>query len=127
MKQALLVLLGALLYAAGVLLSCRKKTGKGGIFRNDIRDILGEGKNVSLREKSRLTTMIMLAGAALGTIGAYINLTVTLLGVALLFGGLWLHLRWYRCPHCGASLGRNGIPKYCPGCGEAIDADRKEP
>lgn len=44
MKQALLVLLGALLYAAGVLLSCRKKTGKGGIFRNDIRDILGEGK-----------------------------------------------------------------------------------
>ena len=48
---------------------------------------------MSLREKSRLTTMIMLAGAALGTIGAYINLTVTLLGVALLFGGLWLHLR----------------------------------
>lgn len=82
---------------------------------------------MSLREKSRLTTIIMLAGAVVGTVGAYINLTVTLLGAALMIGGLLLYLHWYRCPYCGASLGRNGIPKFCPNCGEAIDPDEKTP
>ena len=80
---------------------------------------------MSLKEKTRLTTVIMLAGALVGCVGAYINLTVTLIGAAMMVGGLMLHLRWYRCPHCGASLGRNGIPRFCPNCGETIDPDEK--
>ena len=82
---------------------------------------------MSLKQKTTLSTLIMIAGMLTAAVGAYTHVAMALIGAAVLFAGLLLHLRWYRCPHCGAFLGRDSIPNFCPSCGVAIDPDRKTP
>ena len=49
------------------------------------------------------------------------------LGTLIIFGGLAVLLIYYRCPHCGRHLGREGGLTYCPHCGRALDAPAEEP
>ena len=40
----------------------------------------------------------------------------------LIIAGLFMKLRYYRCPHCGALLPLRTFiaPKFCPACGDAL-------
>lgn len=80
---------------------------------------------MSLRQKTTLASVIMIGGGILGFAGSYIHVALAAVGIVILFAGVFLDFRWYRCPHCGASLGRNAIPRFCPSCGKPIDPDAK--
>ena len=48
-------------------------------------------------------------------------------GTLIVFSGLAVQFLYYRCPHCGRHLGREGGLTYCPYCGRALDAPANEP
>ena len=49
------------------------------------------------------------------------------IGTLIMFSGLMVLLIYYRCPHCGRYLGREGGLTYCPYCGKALDAPLEAP
>ena len=46
---------------------------------------------------------------------------IALLAALLLIPWVALELRWWRCPKCGAFLGRMEKKNNCPQCGEKLD------
>ena len=79
---------------------------------------------MTLRQKSLVSTLILLAGLGLFLAGvssrALVWRAVMLAGCGVMGAGICLKGRWNRCPHCGAYLGRYRV-KFCPDCGERID------
>lgn len=64
---------------------------------------------------------VMLIGVALILIFSD-NSMISLLGLAVIIGGLFLEYKTRICPHCGSSLwGVRFIPDYCPHCGKKIE------
>ena len=82
---------------------------------------------LSLRQKSRLTTGIFVAGVALCMVACIFNDRILWpplwAGMGLLVVAVVLEVKWWRCPQCRTSLGRNFNPKFCPNCGAEIDYD----
>ena len=77
---------------------------------------------MSLRKRYKILRMIVLALTALAVIGALMRLKwVILLAALLLIPWVALELRWWRCPKCGAFLGRMEKKNNCPQCGEKLD------
>ena len=45
-----------------------------------------------------------------------------IVGLILMVLGIFWHILFIRCPHCGNHFRlRGGIPKYCSSCGKYID------
>ena len=59
-------------------------------------------------------------GFLVGVVGQ--NEPCIAIGTLIIFSGLMVLLIYYRCPHCGRYLGREGGLTYCPYCGKALDA-----
>ncbi len=76
---------------------------------------------MSLKEKWVVSFGAVIVGGALLFLGILRELeALTAIAVALLTAGLALNFLWWRCPHCGVTLGRN-YGRYCQYCGEEID------
>ena len=54
-------------------------------------------------------------------------LILAVLALALVTALTLLHLRYWRCPHCGQYLGRTGCAEYCPHCGKRLDDTPEKP
>jgi ribosomal protein S27AE len=46
----------------------------------------------------------------------------------LIAAGIFIKLRYYRCPRCGALLPMRTLiePKFCPACGDALGSSIRE-
>ena len=64
-------------------------------------------------------------GFLVGVVGQ--NEPCIAIGTLIIFSGLMVLLIYYRCPHCGRYLGREGGLTYCPYCGKALDAPLEAP
>ena len=64
-------------------------------------------------------------GFLVGVVGQ--NEQCIVIGTLIIFSGLAVLLIYYRCPHCGRYLGREGGLTYCPYCGKALDAPVEAP
>lgn len=84
---------------------------------------------MTLRQKSLVSTLILLAGLICFLVGVSsrspVWRAVMLAGCGVMGGGVYLKGRWARCPYCGAYLGRHWV-KFCPDCGKRIDYDAKK-
>lgn len=64
---------------------------------------------------------LLLLGALLAALAASTGVDgLGIAGVVLIAGAFVLSFVLYRCPHCGAYLGR-GFGSHCQHCGERID------
>lgn len=54
-------------------------------------------------------------------------LILAALALALAAAMTLLHLRLWRCPHCGSYLGRIGCAEYCPRCGKRLGDTPEKP
>ena len=64
-------------------------------------------------------TMLVI-GALAGGIGSTEGVKwMSMLGIALMMGGLLLRVLLYRCPYCGKYLDRS-TGDFCPYCGKKI-------
>lgn len=61
--------------------------------------------------------LLILVGAALD------NMAVMLLGFGFYVVWAAVELKFWRCPHCGKSLWREGIGQYCRHCGRKLDPE----
>lgn len=64
-------------------------------------------------------------GFLVGVVGQ--NEQCIAIGTLIISSGLAVLLIYYRCPHCGRYLGREGGLTYCPYCGKALDAPVEAP
>ena len=63
---------------------------------------------------------LLIIGALVGGIGSTGGgQWMSMLGIALMMGGLMLKVLLYRCPHCGKYLDRS-TGDFCPYCGKKI-------
>lgn len=83
---------------------------------------------MSLKQKMYLVWLVAAAGTILILLFIWLELGKVLLlgGIVLVFSSVFLGFHWKRCPYCDGYLGRDGLPKFCPNCGKAIDPDAKE-
>jgi ribosomal protein S27AE len=74
---------------------------------------------VTFRNVTRITTPPILLGIFLPLTGV---VWVSVLSFVILLAAVVLQRLKWRCPNCGAWLGRHwGIPSYCSKCGEELD------
>ena len=85
------------------------------------------GKKPLMDYRNARTVMFALFafGFLVGAVGQ--NEQCIAIGTLIIFSGLAVLLIYYRCPHCGRHLGREGSLTYCPYCGKALDAPVKAP
>lgn len=63
---------------------------------------------------------MLIIGALAGGIGSTEGVKwMSMLGIALMMGGLLLRVLLYRCPYCGKYLDRS-TGDFCPYCGKKI-------
>lgn len=79
--------------------------------------------HLTLRQKNYVTVAVFAAGLLLMLLCDE-SMLFLLLGVAVGLGAVALNVAWWRCPHCGSSLGRS-YGEYCSHCGKVIDYDAK--
>ena len=80
-------------------------------------------KNPKPKTVNKWNWILWTAGALialLGTVGEPDSTVLCVIGILLMLGGCVFRVVFYRCPSCGAYLGR-GLPEYCPHCGAKID------
>ncbi len=72
-------------------------------------------------KKANIIFWVMLVvGALLGGIGSTEGMQwLSMLGIAIMMGGLVLKVLLYRCPHCGKYLDRSS-GDFCPYCGKNL-------
>ena len=64
----------------------------------------------------------MIATGVLFVLGCVMELAVYVqIACGVFFVDTGFYLRFWRCPHCGKSLGRLAKVNYCPYCGEELD------
>lgn len=64
----------------------------------------------------------MIAAGVLFVLGYVMELAVYVqIAFGVFFVDTGFYLRFWRCPHCGKSLGRLAKVNYCPYCGEELD------
>ena len=85
------------------------------------------GKKPLMDYRNARTVMFALFafGFLVGVVGQ--NEQCIAIGTLIIFSGLAVLLIYYRCPHCGRYLGREGGLTYCPYCGKALDAPVEAP
>ena len=85
------------------------------------------GKKPLIDHRSARTAMFALfaLGFLVGVVGQ--SELCLAIGTLIVFSGLAAQLLYYRCPHCGRHLGREGGLTYCPHCGKALDAPADDP
>ena len=73
-------------------------------------------------KKASFIGIVMLAvGAAIGYIGAYIEIFLLVgIGLALMIFSLIWRVIFYRCPHCNKYLDRSS-GEFCPYCGKEVN------
>ena len=83
---------------------------------------------MTLRQKIKLIYGLLIAGGVLALLsvsGEEPFIALAVLSAAVLITSAVLEACWHHCPYCGALLGRNIFPRFCPRCGEEIDYDVK--
>ena len=80
---------------------------------------------MDMKKKKRILDLALIAVFLPILVGYIVAQTwVMFISCALVVGWVILHHRWWRCPHCGAYLGRYDMKiSYCPHCGEKIHLD----
>ena len=82
----------------------------------------------------RVSKIVFFSGIGVWLVGIIIGAITDALAVimvsavlclGIMFGGIYLAIKWVRCPHCGGSLMLGGLipgslPNYCPHCGEKL-------
>lgn len=64
----------------------------------------------------------MIAAGVLFVLGCVMELAVYVqIAFGVYFVDTGFYLRFWRCPHCGKSLGRLAKVNYCSYCGEELD------
>ena len=80
---------------------------------------------MTLKQKNWLCVGMMLTGAGGLVLASHAQNAVrllTALACLIVLGGLLLHMRLVRCPHCGTWVGK--FPgDYCKHCGEPLNWD----
>lgn len=65
--------------------------------------------------------IMMLGSSAIDT-NETAGIVVTVIGLAVILGGIIQDCIFCKCPRCGSHLNtRGGMPKYCPECGHRLD------
>lgn len=70
-------------------------------------------------KRARTLWKSLLTVGALITVCGKLWLPFLILGSIIMFCGIFVLARYYKCPHCGKTLGReNG--NFCPYCGKSL-------
>lgn len=78
-------------------------------------------KTPDYKQAENLCFWLALGGCAALGFGARLDAVVLMVfGLVLLVCALYVMLRFCRCPHCGAYLGRASKASFCPHCGEKL-------
>lgn len=75
-------------------------------------------KRINHRNVKKIMWPIFAVGALLPVVFKMSDVAV-LLGVLLIGLAIGLYFLYWRCPHCGRDLGRDG-GAFCPHCGKQI-------
>ena len=78
--------------------------------------------SMPLKKRYRILRLGVMALTVLAFAGLMLQMMWIIWAVVVLLAG-WvaLELRWWRCPECGAFLGRVERMNHCPNCGEELD------
>lgn len=77
-------------------------------------------KNVNPKKVNIIFWIMLVAGALISGIGSTEGVQwMSMLGIALMMGGLLVKVLMYRCPHCGKYLDRSS-GDFCPYCGKKV-------
>ena len=81
---------------------------------------------MKLKYVRKRTFIILGVGLLVALLGIAMKQQATLimLGLLMMFSSVIHHVIFYRCPHCGKHLGRDG-GDYCRHCGTSFDEDPK--
>lgn len=75
---------------------------------------------MTVKKAQKLRDTLLIAGAALMTIGGCLYQPLLIVGVVVAFSCLIPHFLFNKCPHCGKQLGRNE-GDFCQFCGKRLD------
>ena len=77
-------------------------------------------KNVNPKKVNIIFWIMLVVGALISGIGSTEGIQwMSMLGIALMMGGLLVKVLMYRCPHCGKYLDRSS-GDFCPYCGKKV-------
>ncbi len=83
-------------------------------------------KNLTLKQHWTIATGLMIAGVIVSTIDIMVNMDnfkwwPMIVAIVLVGGGYIYHLKFVKCPYCGARLpSKTKFPEKCDVCGKSL-------